>query len=431
MGLLDSFFGNADQTQALGLLGAGLMAGNAPQGFMAAQGLLADAPRRRLAEQMAQMQMAEMQDKIAQRQKQRQFLENLPDPTFAAGQQALAGGGGPTMANAANVRPVSPQQQMLYQATKAGVVGLPDYLKTLGPVEAPINKLDAKDFTPASLAKFAQSRNYADLERLDKLHFADTGDGISGINPFTGKPVNTVPKTGDPFKDLVLGDGQGGMRPNSPLIGAKQSIAKSGASRTDVRVENKMGESLAGQVGPMVKDSRIQTDGAVKMFDAADRIEKALNSDKVLAGPGASKIQTVRQFAQMVGGGNDEGIRQTRQVVKSLAQMAVEARKQLQGQGQVTESEAKAVMKADAGEIDDMTVGELRDLVTLTKRAAHFTAKGHSEILNQLGSNSGTASLVPFYKVPRMEELLKHEPKLPQIGAQPSVDDLLKKYGGK
>jgi hypothetical protein len=100
--------------------------------------------------------------------------------------------------------------------------------------ERQINKLDVKDFTPASVAKFNQSGNYADLERMDKLHFADTGGSIAGLNPFTAKPVGTVPKSGNPFSDLLLSDGQGGMRPNSPLIDAKSQVARAG--KTDVHV---------------------------------------------------------------------------------------------------------------------------------------------------------------------------------------------------
>jgi len=192
---------------------------------------------------------------------------------------------------------------------------------------------------------------------------------------------------------------------------------KAGATQIGMpKIDIKMGDSVAGQVGPMLKDSRIAVTGAVKMYDAADRIEKALASNQVSAGPLSSQIQTVKQLIQKIGGGNDESIRQTQQVIRSLAQMSVEARKQLQGQGQVTESEGKAVAKADAGDIDNMTVGELNDLVTLTKRAAHFTAKGHQEMLDTMNANDGTRGAAPFYRVQGMETLLKHSPKLPQIG---------------
>jgi hypothetical protein len=187
-------------------------------------------------------------------------------------------------------------------------------------------------------------------------------------------------------------------------------------TNVSLKVDNKMGESLAGQVGPMAKDSRIQTQGAVKMYDAATRLESALDSNKVTSGPFATQIQTAKQLIQVVGGGNDDSIRQTRQAIKSLAQMAVEARKQLQGQGQVTESEAAAVAKADAGELNDLTTGELRDLVTLTKRASHYQAKAHSDMIGTLGGKDETRNLVPFYNVQGLEPLLKHNPTLPKIG---------------
>ena len=84
--------------------------------------------------------------------------------------------------------------------------------------------------------------------------------------------------------------------------------------------------------------------------------------------------------------------------------------------------------KADAGDINDLTVGELQDLVTLTKRASHYTAQGHANMLKELQSNPATAGLVPFYKVQKMDTLLNHKPTLPQISKQPSIDDILNKY---
>jgi hypothetical protein len=132
-------------------------------------------------------------------------------------------------------------------------------------------------------------------------------------------------------------------------------------------------------------------------------------------------VQTVKQLVQKIGGGNDEGIRQTRQVIKSLAQMAVEARKQLQGQGQVTESEAAAVAKADAGDINDLTVGELRDLSTLTKRAAHYTAKSHTELIGAMNESDATKGAAKFYGVQGLDALMQYAPTLPNIGGPKDV----------
>jgi hypothetical protein len=66
-GLLGTLFGNADQTQALGLLGAGLMSGNAPGGFQSAMSLLAQAPDKALERQIKQAQIDNYLSEVAQR----------------------------------------------------------------------------------------------------------------------------------------------------------------------------------------------------------------------------------------------------------------------------------------------------------------------------------------------------------------------------
>lgn len=389
--------------QALALLGAGMARGDFGGGLLAASQYAGGMKQRQMEEQLAQMRMQEAQMRMAEMQRE----------------QAM--------------------QQKMQEAAKASLI-TPEkaYSLSLGPNidgSAPpmVNPgLDTRAFLnrmyeiePLKAMGLEQSLNKT--EEPIKLGAGESLYDRKTFRPLVSAPVKP-PEAPSAVREYEYARGQGYQ---GTFEQWDRERKRAGASTVSVKVDNKMGESLAGQVGPMVKDSRVQTDGAVKMFDAANRIELALNSNKVLAGPGASQIQTVRQFTQMVGGGNDEGIRQTRQVIKSLAQMAVEARKQLQGQGQVTESEAAAVARADAGDINDLTIGELRDLVALTKRAAHYTAKGHSDILKELNSNPGTAGLVPFYRVQRMDELLKHEPKLPQIGPQPSVEDLLKKYGGR
>lgn len=78
-GLLDTFFGNADQTAALGLLGAQMMGGNTAQGFAQASSLLADAPRKKLQQQLLEAQIAEtlaqQAERAANAKKQQAALE--------------------------------------------------------------------------------------------------------------------------------------------------------------------------------------------------------------------------------------------------------------------------------------------------------------------------------------------------------------------
>jgi hypothetical protein len=270
--------------------------------------------------------------------------------------------------------------------------------------ETPINKLDVKDFTPASVQKFAQTKNYADLVRLDKLHFADTGGAIAGLDPFTGKPVGTTPKTGNPFNDLVLSDGQGGLRPNAPLVGVKRDLASAGASRTNVSVntEKSLLNEIAGGFGKSVVDAKAGAQGALSTINTVGRLMDAIDSGKVMAGPGT----TFRQYGLQVGNllgvtGKDaqEKLLNTRQAIQSLAQLELDAAQQMKGQGQITEAERSIIRRAASGDIDGMTTGELKLLGGVLDRTARTKIRGYNAQVKPLASNPNAAPLAPFLNV--------------------------------
>lgn len=287
--------------------------------------------------------------------------------------------------------------------------------------DKPINKLDVKDFTPASVQKFAQTGNYGDLVRMDKLHFADTGGAVAGLDPFTGRQVGAVDKTGNPFSDLLVSDGQGGLRPNQPLIGAKQSIAKSGA--TQVRIENKMGEGVAAQVGPMLRESFNAANGAAQQVDAANRIIAAVDTNKMFAGPGAGIRMKTAQVAQMLGiGGKDdaEKIANTRQAIRGLSEMTLQGRKQMTGQGAITESEGALAEKAQSGNIEDLTAAEIKQLAQASARAARFIYGQHEQMVSNVAADPNTANLAKFYKplpMPNGPKVAAPAAQVPQPGA--------------
>lgn len=139
MGLLDL---GIDDPNTTGLLSLGLRLMSTPGSFgtalgqagLGAMGDMRQAQqlmelRQQRAEQMKQealrQQMLELQlaqarqaqeEAMQQKAREEAFRKLIPDPSFQMGQAALAGGGGPTMANAAQMRPVDPQQQLLYAA---------------------------------------------------------------------------------------------------------------------------------------------------------------------------------------------------------------------------------------------------------------------------------------------------------------------------
>ena len=385
MGLLDSL--DSDQFRlGMGLLAAGGArsdGANAGQRLQEALGGLDAYKANKLKQRMFEMQMAEQQSQI----EQARGLREAASSSFRSPDMANAMSMGPAMGGG-SVPQVQPGFDSQGYINKLYGMGMPD--KALAH-QAAIQKDDA----PIKLGPG------------DQLYSGKA----SGYKPLLSIPEKVTTPAAVQEYQFAKTQGYDGS-----FMDFQLSQKKAGATNISTRIENKMGDSLASQVGPMAKDSRIQAQGAVKMFDAADRIEKAIGSGMVSAGPLSTQIQTVKQLVQKIGGGNDDGIRQTRQVIKSLAEMSVEARKQLQGQGQVTESEAAAVAKADSGDINDLTIGELEDLVALTKRASHYTAKSHNELLGQMETGDGTKGASKFYAVPGLDTLLKYTPTLPKIG---------------
>ena len=398
MGLLDQFDNalNSDGGQrALSLLAAAGPSAT-PQSFGQRLYGALQMDRERKAEDedrkaRKQMQAMQMQALLAQAEaRKQQQAQEQQRRNYLGSVDPSAGPAMPFSAAQAFANNVTPQEIAMLQPQGENPL-------------AGFDKISPKDYTPESLQEFVRTRNPAVLRAAQK---EDKTPADWQLYQLSG-----APQRGVGFDQW------------------DQARRRAGATNIGMpKIDIKMGDSVAGQVGPMVKDSKIQAGGAVKMFDAADRIEKALDSKLVTTGPLASKIQTVKQFAQAVSGGNDASIRQTQQVIRSLAQMSVEARKQLQGQGQVTESEAAAVNKADGGDIDSLTTGELRDLVALTKRAAHFSAKSHAELVKNMESNEGTRGAAPFYRVQGIDPLLNYTPTLPQIGGSKMIDDLVNKY---
>lgn len=407
MGLLEQMFGTGGddpRSQAMSLLAAGLGRGDIHGGLLAGNQVFAAAPAARAKREMEQMQLEANRMKLDAERKQMAFLENLPSPAMQSSISALGAGGGPTNANAARIQPVSPSMNLLYEGTRAGAVPLGDYLKSMQPKEAPINKLDVKDFTPASVAKFAQTQNYGDLVRMDKLHFADTGGAIKGLNPFTGESVGGVAKSGNPFENLVLGDGLGGFKPNAPLIAAKSAVAKAGASNTNISVntEKSLLNEIAGGLGKTITEAKGGAQGALNTIATVNRLNDALDSGKVMAGPGTSFRQYGLQVGNMLGiGGKDaqEKMLNTRAAIQSLAQLELDGAQQMKGQGQITEAERSIIKRAASGDVDSMTTGELRVLSGVLDRSARTKIRSYNAQVTPLKSNPNASPIAPFLDV--------------------------------
>ena len=96
--------------------------------------------------------------------------------------------------------------------------------------------------------------------------------------------------------------------------------------------------------GDAVKD-RIKTvsgaaSAAPKTIETIHSMRKALDTGKVSSGPGTTFGMALKQIGQSMGMGVDqEALNKTRTVITGLAEMTLQARGELKGQGQVTEYE--------------------------------------------------------------------------------------------
>ena len=152
MGLLDLNWDalNSDQGRmALGLLAAAgpqerpMSFGQRLAGAMdqfRSQKAAEDERKQRAQQQALQTQLVQMQlaQAKAQQEQQQRALTNeeafrnlLPSPQMQASSDALSGGGGPTVGNAANIKPVDPMAQLSYEAMKYGQIKPTDYLASL------------------------------------------------------------------------------------------------------------------------------------------------------------------------------------------------------------------------------------------------------------------------------------------------------------
>lgn len=257
-------------------------------------------------------------------------------------------------------------------------------------------KIDPKDYTQDSIAKYAATGNPAVLVAARKR------ENINGVwqDPYAQAENAVAPS--DPNKPFATGP-DGKAVPNTAYQQYELGKAKAGKTDISVKTDVKMNEGLAGQVGPMMKDSSIAATGAVQQVDAAQRIIKAIDSDKVFAGPTANMRLFGAQIADTLGvGGKDtaEKIANTRSAIRGFAELTLQGRKSMRGEGAITESEGKLAEKAMSGDIDSMTAAEIKQMAKATERVARFNHAEHQRKIGQMGKTPGLEGVTPFYAVP-------------------------------
>jgi hypothetical protein len=140
-------------------------------------------------------------------------------------------------------------------------------------------------------------------------------------------------------------------------------------------------------------------DSARGTLEVVNRISKAL--PEAWAGPGATVGQSIDQVASMLGVGgktSEERLSSTRTVIQGLAELTLNSRDLLKGQGQITENEQKVLEKAKSGDIADMTQKEIKVLLDVTARASMAVEQNHVGLLERASNVNGLSANLDFYK---------------------------------
>jgi hypothetical protein len=216
--------------------------------------------------------------------------------------------------------------------------------------------------------------------------------GIGGV----GETIKGSPKKTSDIQNYEYDVANSGFKGtfNEWLTGQK----KAGASNQIMNA----GKDFTGQVGDIGKESRISAMGAVQTADAANRIIQAVDSNKLIAGVGADVRLAGAQLADALGlGGEDttQKIANSRQAMQGLAQLTLQGRKQMRGEGAITQSESELAQRAMSGDIN-FTKGEIRQLAEAAKRSAKFQYDMHQNIINTMRADPSTKPLIPYFDVP-------------------------------
>jgi hypothetical protein len=230
--------------------------------------------------------------------------------------------------------------------------------------------------------------------------------------------------------DIMMPDGKGGFVPNRAYIGAKASIAKSGASNINISTDKSLLTTMAKGLGEQLDTGLAGANSAAQTIQNAQNLKGLLNNGKLITGPGADTRILLTQIGSTLGvGGKDdaEKLANTRLAMQAMARSELDAAQSMKGQGAMSDNERALVKRAAGGDIN-MTSAELSVLADGLEKSGRARIKQHQTNVQRLGSVKGAETLMPFYQV----EMPPEAPKAPaKTGAGPDVDSLVEKYRSK
>jgi hypothetical protein len=203
-------------------------------------------------------------------------------------------------------------------------------------------------------------------------------------------------------KPFSLDEG-GQAVPNQPAQKFLKDKAAAGKPNINLAVNTEKGflGEVAKGVGNSVETSMNQAKGAASTLNSINQIRSALDSGKVITGPGADTRVLIKQLGVTLGlGGKDDAeiLTNTRSLIQGMASQELSGAEALKGQGQVTEGERALVKRAASGDIN-MTEPEIRTLMTVLDKTSRLKLRSHADNVKRLGANPNAGPIADFMRV--------------------------------
>jgi hypothetical protein len=182
-----------------------------------------------------------------------------------------------------------------------------------------------------------------------------------------------------------------------------KTLGRPPAAVTNVNVTNKLEQGTEAELAKLVPVLSDQASAAASHVSQLPRYRNALNS--AITGPLAETRLNANRVASALGFSGDKAVSATSELLQGLAEMALQSRKEMAGQGPITDSEQKLLVRARSGDIS-FTKSELNTLFDVSERAARAQYKKSKGLLQGAAARSPTADLF-LQNVPEMPESSK------------------------
>jgi uncharacterized protein YqgQ len=169
---------------------------------------------------------------------------------------------------------------------------------------------------------------------------------------------------------------------------------------TTVNVNNNMDKTASEELGKLIPNLYESANAAATQLSDLPRYRAAL--DSAFTGSGAGVKLQGAQVANALGFTGTKGINATREVIQGLAEMTLNSRSSLKGQGAVTDSEGALLERARSGDIN-FTKGELKTIFNVAERASKAQYTKSTAMLKTAAKKSETAGMF-LENVPTLKE---------------------------